>query len=302
MPSEEWKMKNFHEKWYAGEAISVGIGQGAVAVTPDPVGAGDRAELLPAASSSAPTWLIPTSCRPNIARRCMTRIRARGDATIPISPANWETITDGMAAVTDHTAARHARVAPGQHRFCRQDRHGAGGEPQRRHEKVSADVASRAERLVRGDRAAAESGYRGRGFGGARRLGSEASAPMAARVIETFVDKQRRLDNNLLEAKAPSTRWRWARCGPNSRSRAQRGARPRAAPHDGGLEGRCDQRDPRRPLPAMLRATDASGDMTIGDALPECGDGLCALRRKPAGCRGTCSAKPWQSLAALYGG
>ena len=34
MPSEEWKMKNFHEKWYAGETISVGIGQGASAVTP----------------------------------------------------------------------------------------------------------------------------------------------------------------------------------------------------------------------------------------------------------------------------
>ena len=34
MPSEEWKMKTFHEKWYAGEVISVGIGQGAVAVSP----------------------------------------------------------------------------------------------------------------------------------------------------------------------------------------------------------------------------------------------------------------------------
>src|SRR5450432_2103977 len=34
MPSTAWKMKNFHDKWYAGEAISVGIGQGAVAVTP----------------------------------------------------------------------------------------------------------------------------------------------------------------------------------------------------------------------------------------------------------------------------
>ena len=27
-------MKTFHEKWYAGEVISVGIGQGAVEVTP----------------------------------------------------------------------------------------------------------------------------------------------------------------------------------------------------------------------------------------------------------------------------
>src|SRR5271154_5156007 len=34
MPSEEWKMKTFHEKWYVGEAISVGIGQGAVALSP----------------------------------------------------------------------------------------------------------------------------------------------------------------------------------------------------------------------------------------------------------------------------
>ena len=34
MPSEEWKIKNFKQKWYAGETISVGIGQGAVAITP----------------------------------------------------------------------------------------------------------------------------------------------------------------------------------------------------------------------------------------------------------------------------
>src|SRR5262245_1951286 len=34
MPSEEWKLRNFRQKWFAGETISVGIGQGAVAVTP----------------------------------------------------------------------------------------------------------------------------------------------------------------------------------------------------------------------------------------------------------------------------
>src|SRR5439155_18355962 len=33
-PSTEWKQRVKHEKWYAGETISVGIGQGAVAVTP----------------------------------------------------------------------------------------------------------------------------------------------------------------------------------------------------------------------------------------------------------------------------
>src|SRR4051812_5637883 len=34
MPSEEWKAKNFKQKWYAGETISVSIGQGAIATTP----------------------------------------------------------------------------------------------------------------------------------------------------------------------------------------------------------------------------------------------------------------------------
>src|SRR5580704_13103783 len=34
MPSTLWKLKTQHEKWFAGETISVGIGQGAVTATP----------------------------------------------------------------------------------------------------------------------------------------------------------------------------------------------------------------------------------------------------------------------------
>lgn len=34
MPSTRWKMRMFRQKWYAGEVISVGIGQGAVTVSP----------------------------------------------------------------------------------------------------------------------------------------------------------------------------------------------------------------------------------------------------------------------------
>jgi penicillin-binding protein 2 len=34
IPSTEWKRQRFGEKWYAGETISVSIGQGALAVTP----------------------------------------------------------------------------------------------------------------------------------------------------------------------------------------------------------------------------------------------------------------------------
>ncbi|HJW09934.1 MAG TPA: penicillin-binding protein 2 [Holophagaceae bacterium] len=34
VPSREWKQRVKHEKWYAGETVSVGIGQGAVGLTP----------------------------------------------------------------------------------------------------------------------------------------------------------------------------------------------------------------------------------------------------------------------------
>jgi penicillin-binding protein 2 len=34
VPSSEWKIRNYREKWYAGETISVAIGQGPVTVTP----------------------------------------------------------------------------------------------------------------------------------------------------------------------------------------------------------------------------------------------------------------------------
>ncbi|HOK46898.1 MAG TPA: penicillin-binding protein 2 [Bryobacteraceae bacterium] len=34
VPSSEWKMRTFRQKWYAGETISVAIGQGALTVTP----------------------------------------------------------------------------------------------------------------------------------------------------------------------------------------------------------------------------------------------------------------------------
>jgi penicillin-binding protein 2 len=34
VPSPEWKLRNYREKWWAGETISVAIGQGALTVTP----------------------------------------------------------------------------------------------------------------------------------------------------------------------------------------------------------------------------------------------------------------------------
>ena len=34
MPSQQWKLQNYREKWWAGETPSVAIGQGALIVTP----------------------------------------------------------------------------------------------------------------------------------------------------------------------------------------------------------------------------------------------------------------------------
>ncbi len=60
--------------------------------------------------------------------------------------------------------------------------------------------------------------------------GAEASAPLAARVIEAFVDKQRRLDNNLQEAKAPSK----VEVGAVWSEQPEQSARPGEAYHRGG--------------------------------------------------------------------
>src|ERR1700690_1072992 len=69
MPSEEWKIRNFKQKWYAGETISVGIGQGAVAITPiklaRPIGAIASGGLLRRPHvinpSELPTNVVPAS-------------------------------------------------------------------------------------------------------------------------------------------------------------------------------------------------------------------------------------------------
>ena len=67
MPSEEWKIRNFKQKWYAGETISVGIGQGAVATTPDSAGARDWGDRQWTGSAPAAPDLPRASCRRMIA-------------------------------------------------------------------------------------------------------------------------------------------------------------------------------------------------------------------------------------------
>ena len=94
MPSEEWKLRNYKQKWYAGETISVGIGQGAVAATPIQL-----ARAIGAISSGGllvrPHVTNPSDLPANIVQASTTPDKIQ----IPIDPKNWEIITDAMANV-----------------------------------------------------------------------------------------------------------------------------------------------------------------------------------------------------------
>jgi penicillin-binding protein 2 len=107
MPSTKWKMKNYHEKWYAGEVISVGIGQGAVAVTP--------IQLLRALSGIAsdghlvrPHVVEPNQLPGQFRQALLDSFPGGGDRQVSLSSDTWMTVTEGMAAATTpglyHTA------------------------------------------------------------------------------------------------------------------------------------------------------------------------------------------------------
>ena len=73
MPSEEWKIRNFKQKWYAGETISVGIGQGAVATTPVQLMRAIGAISIGRPHGGAPRRQPDRTCRPSISRPITTR-------------------------------------------------------------------------------------------------------------------------------------------------------------------------------------------------------------------------------------
>ncbi len=108
MPSSAWKMKNYHEKWFAGETISVGIGQGAIAATPLQL-----ARAIGGIASGGvlhrPHVVFPDEVPAEQLENVRETFPGSGEKTIPLSAENWQIITDGMAQVTEpglfHTAA-----------------------------------------------------------------------------------------------------------------------------------------------------------------------------------------------------
>jgi len=98
MPSEAWKLKTLHDKWYAGDTISVGIGQGFDEATPLQL-----ARALSGIASGGvlvrPHVILPGQVSADEQSAIESTYPGSGAATIPLTPENWQTITDDMANV-----------------------------------------------------------------------------------------------------------------------------------------------------------------------------------------------------------
>jgi penicillin-binding protein 2 len=195
MPSTEWALRNFHRKWYAGETVSVGIGQGAVAVTPIQL-ARAIGGIASGGVFKRPHVVFPDELPASYREAILDTYPGSGDKTIKLDPANWEIITDDMANVTQSPigTAYSSRLADidfaGKTGTAQVVSHSFGAN------KVAEDKGQRANSWFVGiaprrnpDIVVVVLWQHG-GWG-------TDSAHVAARVIQAFVDKQRRLDHNL---------------------------------------------------------------------------------------------------------
>jgi len=98
LPSEQWKLRTQHDKWYAGETISVGIGQGATEATPLQL-----ARALSGIASGGmlvrPHVILPGQVPADEQSAIESSYPGSGVAKIPLTAANWQIITDDMANV-----------------------------------------------------------------------------------------------------------------------------------------------------------------------------------------------------------
>ncbi|MFY9852900.1 MAG: penicillin-binding protein 2 [Terracidiphilus sp.] len=101
MPSTQWEMKNFHQRYYPGNTISVGIGQGETQVTPLQL-----ARALGGIASDGhfvrPHVVDPVANKlpSDFVQAIKDSFPGSGDSDFPLNPDTWAIITDGMAAAT----------------------------------------------------------------------------------------------------------------------------------------------------------------------------------------------------------
>jgi penicillin-binding protein 2 len=202
MPSVQWLMKSYHRKWYPDETLDVSIGQGAVQATPLQL-----ARIIAGIASGGhlvrPHVVFPDQLDPTFHKDLLEELPGSGDVNIPIDPDNWVTITDGMAEVTQpgyfHTAGsahlegidlagKTGTAQVMSHEALAKTNKGVntrpnvwfiGVTPRRNPELVVAVLWQNGE------------------F-------SYYPARLGARVVAAYVEKQRRLANNLMPEKKPA--------------------------------------------------------------------------------------------------
>jgi penicillin-binding protein 2 len=110
MPSAQWKRKNYNgARWYPDETLDVAIGQGAVEATPIQL-----ARIISGIASGGhmvrPHVVFPDQLPDNFRKALNDSFPGSGEANLPIDPDDWVTITDGMYQVTQpglyHTAGQ----------------------------------------------------------------------------------------------------------------------------------------------------------------------------------------------------
>ena len=200
MPSEEWKMKTFHQKWYAGEAISVGIGQGAIAVSPIQL-ARTIGGITMGGTFYRPHVVDPDQLPPQFKNLAAVSGGQPDVVHVPIDPQNWITITNAMAGVVNAASADEPQggTAPSAH-IQGVDFAGKTG---------SAQVVSNAFRKSKGG-SAKQFNDNSWFVGVTPRRNPEIvvavlfeggehgklAARLAAQIVRAYVEKQRRLRNN----------------------------------------------------------------------------------------------------------
>ena len=197
MPSTAWKMKTQHEKWYAGEVISVGIGQGSVQVTPLQL-ARALSGIASGGALKRPHVVFPDELPADTLSAVQASYPGSGDRTVPLSSANWETITDAMAETTISGTAAPAHLEgidfAGKTGTAQVVNHSAGATSLGAgSERANAWFVGMAPRRNPDIVVAVLWEHGGWGAG---------SAPVAAQVINAFVTKQRRRDGNLLRVES----------------------------------------------------------------------------------------------------
>ncbi len=102
VPSEDWKERTFHQKWYPGETISVSIGQGATMVTPMQL-AYTYAGIVMGGAFHQPHLLMSDKPAPEV--------------DFPISESTVDFITQAMYGVVNEGGTAAASKLPGIE-FC----------------------------------------------------------------------------------------------------------------------------------------------------------------------------------------